>query len=64
MSVKKKKSWGGGSNRLKAMESSLSFIVALWKDLVGCAEPKVAEVHRETTKATDGWLSLLAGRKK
>lgn len=50
------------------MESGFSSIVALWKDLVGCSEPKVAKMQREMSNRgnglTDGLVRSLGGKKK
>lgn len=50
------------------MESGFSSIVALWKDLVGCSEPKVAVMQREMSNRgnglTDGLVRSLGGKTK
>lgn len=50
------------------MESGFSSTVALWKDLVGCSEPKVAVMQREMSNRgnglTDGLVRSLGGKTK
>lgn len=50
------------------MESGFSSVVALWKDLVGCSEPKVAVMQREMSNRgnglTDGLVRSLGGKTK